>query len=42
MSSDIGMITHYRVVFGGRVCACVLKVWSSSSSMWAQKGVGQL
>lgn len=42
MSLDIGMITHHRVVFGGRVCDCVLKVRSSSSSMWAQKGVGQL
>ena len=42
MSLDIGMIIHHRVVFEGRVCACVLKVRSSSSSMWAQKGFGQL
>ena len=26
MSLDIGMITRHRVVFGGRVCACVLNV----------------
>ena len=42
MSSDIGMITRHGVVFGGRVCACVLKVRSSSSFMWAQNAVGQL
>ena len=42
MSLDIGMITRHRVVFGGRVCACVLNVQSSSSFMWAQKEVGQL
>ena len=42
MSLDIGMITRHRVVFGGRVCACVLNVQSSSSFIWAQKEVGQL